>query len=160
VSSLKLDRTNLTIIRELQEGRKSFQKIAEKLHLTENTIRNRVKKMQEAGVLEITGRVDPEAVPGGQLAIIGVKLDTMDLISKGEEFGRRRGVISVAVVTGRFDLLVTVLLQKQFGLLEFYTTEVNAIEEVQSVETFVVYKGYNLKVPYTYTAHAEGEADD
>ncbi len=35
-----------------------------------------------------------------------------------------------------------------FGLLEFYTEEVSRIEEVQSVETFVVYKGYNLKVPY------------
>ena len=35
-----------------------------------------------------------------------------------------------------------------FGLLEFYTEEVAKITEVQSVETFVVYKAYNLKVPY------------
>jgi Lrp/AsnC family transcriptional regulator for asnA, asnC and gidA len=33
-------------------------------------------------------------------------------------------------------------------LLEFYTEEVSKIKDVQSVETFVVYKSYNLKVPY------------
>jgi Lrp/AsnC family transcriptional regulator for asnA, asnC and gidA len=35
-----------------------------------------------------------------------------------------------------------------FDLLEFYTEEVSRIEDVQSVETFVVYKSYNLMVPY------------
>jgi Lrp/AsnC family transcriptional regulator for asnA, asnC and gidA len=33
-------------------------------------------------------------------------------------------------------------------LLEFYTEEVSRLGDVQSVETFVVYKSYNLKVPY------------
>jgi Lrp/AsnC family transcriptional regulator for asnA, asnC and gidA len=57
-------------------------------------------------------------------------------------------VVSVSVVTGRFDLILMVLLKEEFGLLEFFTQEVSKIEEVQSVESFVVYKGYNLKVPY------------
>ena len=30
----------------------------------------------------------------------------------------------------------------------FYTEEVDRIEDVSSAETFVVYKGFNLKVPY------------
>jgi len=41
-----------------------------------------------------------------------------------------------------------VLLKSGFGLLEFYTEEVSKLEDVQSVETFVVYKSYNLKIPY------------
>ena len=72
----------------------------------------------------------------------------MDLVKKGEEFSRLKGVISVSVVTGRFDLILTVLLKTGFGLLEFYTEEVSKLEDVQSVETFVVYKSYNLKIPY------------
>ncbi len=71
----------------------------------------------------------------------------MDLVKKGEEFSKLKGVISVCVVTGRFDLMVTVMLKKQFGMLEFYTNEVSKIENVRSVETFVVYKSFNLKVP-------------
>ena len=51
-------------------------------------------------------------------------------------------------VTGRFDLILVVLLKSGFGLLEFYTDEVSKLKDVQSVETFVVYKSYNLKLPY------------
>ena len=40
------------------------------------------------------------------------------------------------------------LLNEEFGLLEFYTQEVSRISEVNSAETFVVYKGYNARVPY------------
>jgi Lrp/AsnC family transcriptional regulator for asnA, asnC and gidA len=72
----------------------------------------------------------------------------MDLVRKGEEFSRLRGVVSVSVVTGRYDLILTVLLSEEFGLLEFYTEEVAGIEEVGSAETFVVYKSYNSGVPY------------
>jgi Lrp/AsnC family transcriptional regulator for asnA, asnC and gidA len=60
------------------------------------------------------------------------------------------GVVSVSVVTGRFDLILVVLLKEGFGLLEFYTEEVSRLEGVQSVETFVVYKSYNVKVPYIF----------
>ena len=57
-------------------------------------------------------------------------------------------MVSVSVVTGRYDLIVTVLLNDDFGLLEFFTTEVSRVQEVQSAETFVVYKGFNTRVPY------------
>lgn len=145
---MKLDETSLSIIKHLRNGRKSLKRIAEELSLSENTVRARVNRLVEEGVLEVVGLVDPESVPGHRVVMVGVKLRTMDLIKKGEEFSGLRGVVSVSVVTGRFDLILVVLLKEGFGLLEFYTEEVAKIAEVQSVETFVVYKGYNLKVPY------------
>jgi Lrp/AsnC family transcriptional regulator for asnA, asnC and gidA len=92
--------------------------------------------------------VDAEAVTDHRVVIVGVKLATMELVKKGAEFSRLKGVIAVSVVTGRFDLILTVLLKPGFGLLEFYTEEVSRLSSVQSVETFVVYKSYNLRVPY------------
>ncbi len=142
------DATNLEIIKYLRQGRKSFKKIAEELSLSENTVRSRVNKLTDEGILEIAGLVDPEALPGHSLVMVGVKLNTMDLVNKGEEFSKLKGVVSVSVVTGRFDLILIVLLKDGFGLLEFYTEEVAQLKDVQSVETFVVYKGYNLRVPY------------
>jgi Lrp/AsnC family transcriptional regulator for asnA, asnC and gidA len=145
---MHIDKINLSIIKHLRSGRKSFKKIAEQLSLSENTVRARVRKLIDHGILEITGLVDPEAVSGHRIVIVGVKLKTMDLVKKGEEFSKLKGVISVSVVTGRFDLILTVLLKTGFGLLEFYTQEVSKLKDVQSVETFVVYKSYNLKIPY------------
>ena len=145
---MNLDDTNLEIIKHLRQGRKSFKKIAEDLSLSENTIRSRVNRLTDEGILEIAGLVDPDALPGHRLVMVGVKLNTMDLVNKGEEFSKLNGVVSVSVVTGRFDLILIVFLKEGFGLLEFYTEEVAQLKEVQSVETFVVYKGYNLRVPY------------
>ncbi|UCF97908.1 MAG: Lrp/AsnC family transcriptional regulator [Spirochaetaceae bacterium] len=145
---MKIDQTNIGIIKHLQDGRKSYKEIAGDLSITENTVRSRVLQMVQEGVLSITGLIDPEKVPGHRMVLVGIKLNTMNLVKKGEEFSRLKGVVSVAVVTGRYDLILTVLLREDFGLLEFYTKEVARIEEVNSAETFVVYKGYNTKVPY------------
>jgi len=145
---MKTDEINIEIIKQLRDGRKSFKAIAEELSVSENTIRARVGKLAEEGVLEISGLVDPESLSGHSAVIVGVKLQSMDLIKKGEEFSKLRGVVSVSVVTGRFDLILLVLLKQGFGLLEFYTEEVAKIKGVQSVETFVIYKSYHLKVPY------------
>ena len=145
---MNIDHTNLAIIKHLRNGRKSYKKIAEELSLSENTVRARVHKLMREGILEISGVVDPQAINGHRVIMVGVKLQTMDLVKKGEEFSKIKGVVSVSVVTGRFDLILVVLLKPGFGLLEFYTEEVSKIKDVQSVETFVVYKSYNLNVPY------------
>ena len=62
---MKIDKTNIDIIRELKDGKKSFKKIADKLQITENTVRSRVNKLQEEGVLEICGSGHPPRPPGG-----------------------------------------------------------------------------------------------
>ena len=112
---IKMDETNIAIIKHLRDGRRSFKKIAEDLGLTENTVRSRVNKLREEGVLDITGLVDAAAIPGHTVVMLGVKLNTMHLVKKGEEFSRLRGVISVSVVTGRYDLIIIALLKEDFG---------------------------------------------
>jgi len=145
---MKIDKTNMAIIKQIRDGRKSYKQIADELAITENTVRSRVKKLTDEGVLEIAGLVDPNTLPDHYALIVGIKLKTMDLVNKGKEFSKLKGVVNVSVVTGRFDLILTVLLRKDFNLLDFYTTEVSTIAEVDSAETFFVYKSYNLKVPY------------
>jgi Lrp/AsnC family transcriptional regulator for asnA, asnC and gidA len=145
---MNMDEISLQIIKHLRDGRKSFGEIGKNLSITTNTVRARVKKLMKKGVLETIGSIDPEKIDNHFLVIVGVRLKTMRLVDKGEEFSKLKGVISVAVVTGRFDLILTVLLNNKFGLHEFYTQEVSKIEDVMSTETFVVYRNYNWKVPY------------
>jgi len=145
---MKIDEINMAIIKHLRDGRRSFKNIADNLSLTENTVRSRVKKLMEGGILEISGVVNPESIPRHHTVIIGVKLGTADMFKKAELFSKLRGIVSVAVVTGRYDLMVTVLFNDDYSLEAFYTEEVSKIEGVQSMETFVIYKNFNLKVPY------------
>jgi Lrp/AsnC family transcriptional regulator for asnA, asnC and gidA len=145
---MKIDEINRKIIRQLRNGRKSFDEIAKELSITPNTVRARVKKLMANGFLDITGVVDPEKIENHFLVIVGVKLKNMNLVKKGEEFKKLKGVVSVGIVTGQFDLILTVLLNNDFSLLDFLTKEVSKVTDVLSTETFVVYKTYNLKVPY------------
>ena len=130
---IKLDETNLAIIKALRNGRASFRDIA-----------SRAARLIEDGVLDICGQVDVERLPGHTLALVAIKLRSPDLVGEGEVFSHLRGVVSVAVLTGRHDLILTVLLNEEFGLLDFYTNEFSKCHDrVSSIETFIVYK-----VPY------------
>lgn len=145
---MDIDETNIQILRHLKDGRKSFKLIAEELSVTENTIRSRVNRMIEEGILKFSGTVQVDALGGHNLLYLGVKLKTMELQNKAEEFSRLRGVVSAGIVTGRYDIILQVLLGQDYSLLEFITEQVARVEDVQTVESFIVYKGYNLKVPY------------
>ena len=147
---MKIDDTNKAIINHLRNGRKSFKLIAQDLNITVNTVRARVSKLMDEGILDIVGLVDPEVFEGHRIAIIAIKMANMQLLKKGEELSKLKGVISVSIVTGRYDIIITVLLKEQFGLLEFIAGELSKVADIQSTETFVVYKSFNVKVPYLY----------
>ena len=146
----KIDETNKTIIRRLKDGRKAYSAIADELGITENTVRTRVNKMIEDGVLQITGLVNPEYIPSFQVAMMGIKVKTLDLETKARELTKLRGVINCAVVTGRYDLILQIELCDSEGLslLEFFKNELNRVKDITEVETFIVYQSHNLVVPY------------
>ena len=147
---MKLDDTNIAIIKELRNGRKAFSSIADKIGITENTVRARVNKLIEDGVLQISGLVDPQFIPEMQVVVMGVKLSTLDLEEKAKEMLRLKGVISVMVVTGRYDLIVQLATSTQDdqSLLNFFKNELSKVKGVSDVETFVVYQSHNYMIPY------------
>ena len=148
---MRLDETNKAIIKELKNGRKAFSTIAEKIGITENTVRSRVNKLLEDGVLQITGLVDPQVVPEMQVIVMGIKLSTLNLEDKAKEMLGLKGVISVVVVTGRYDLIVQLVTSTQDdqSLLNFCKNELSKIKGISDVETFVVYQSHNYMIPYT-----------
>ncbi len=147
---VKMDETNKAILRQLADGRKPFSAIADELNITENTVRSRVNKLIDEEVLQISGLIRAEMVPGLQVVFMGVKLSTLDLERKAKEFSTLRGVISSVVVTGRYDLIVQLVLseEEELSLLDFFKEELSKMSEVLEVETFVVYQSENYRIPF------------
>lgn len=145
---MEIDETNIEILRHLKDGRKSFKRIADALDVTENTVRSRVNKLLDEGILDFSGDVAIDALPGHSMLYLGIKLGSMDLKNKASQFSKLKGVVSAGIVTGRYDIILQVLLGNNYNLLEFITEQVATVGDVQTVESFIVYKGYNLKVPY------------
>lgn len=146
----KIDETNKAIIRLLNDGRKAFSSIAEELDITENTVRARVNKLLDDGILRITGLVNPESVPGVQVIVMGIKLRTLDLGRKAKEFSQLKGVVSAVVVTGRYDVIVQAILSEEDGLslLQFFNEHLAKVSDISEVETFVAYQTFNYHVPF------------
>lgn len=118
--------------------------IAKKLGVTEGTIRQRLKRLQGGNVLKIRALRDPNILENQQLAIVAATLmEAKYLDKKAREISELDNVLSVSIVSGRYDVLIEVLLESNRGLVTFLTEKLSTIEGISKTETFVILKSYD-----------------
>lgn len=138
------DETDWKIINLLSEQYLPNITIAKKLKLSEGTIRQRIKRMQTAGILKIKALRDTNVLENQQLAVIGVNVAHSNLLdTKAQEISELPEVVSVSIVSGRYDLLVEVLVDSNKGLVKFLTESLSRVGEISTTESFVTLKSYN-----------------
>ena len=117
--------------------------VAKKLGVTEGTIRQRLKRLQNGSVLKIRALRDPNILENQQLAIVAATLmEAKYLDQKAREISALENVLSVSIVSGRYDFLIEVLAKSNKGLVSFLTKKLSTIEGISKTETFVVLKSY------------------
>ncbi|MHC1700199.1 MAG: Lrp/AsnC family transcriptional regulator [Humidesulfovibrio sp.] len=132
-----------------EDGQASAGVLAERLGVTAPTIRTRMKSLISQGLLRVAGLVDPFQVKGLTVALVGVKLMShMQLDKKLEEIARLPDVNWAAVVTGRFDILVEIVLTEDIsGLYDFLDRDLSGVGGIASSESFVVMKARRKWIP-------------
>jgi Lrp/AsnC family transcriptional regulator for asnA, asnC and gidA len=94
------------IIAELQKnGRESYKRIAQRLGVSDGTVRLRTERMMRAGYLRVTASVNPLFFETQISAMVGICLDHPANEAIIRRIADMSGVQSVINVTGRFDLL-------------------------------------------------------
>ena len=117
--------------------------VAKKLGVTEGTIRQRLKRLQNGGVLKIRALRDPSILENQQMAIIAATLmEAKHLDKKAQEISELENVLSVSIVSGRYDFLIEVLVESNRGLVSFLTERLSTIGGISKTETFVILKSY------------------
>ena len=117
--------------------------VAKKLGVTEGTIRQRLKRLQSGNVLKIRALRDPNILENQQLAIVAATLmEAKYLDQKAREISALENVLSVSIVSGRYDFLIEELAESNKGLVSFLTKKLSTIEGISKTETFVVLKSY------------------
>jgi Lrp/AsnC family transcriptional regulator for asnA, asnC and gidA len=141
---VQLDEVDRGIIAALQQdGRAGNSAIAVELGVTEGTVRQRIKKLLDADLLRVTGLVNPEVMPDHQLCVLGVKIDeSKQLEARARAVSALPEVRSVAIVTGRYDLLVEVIVSSNHGLIQFLSESLASVPGIESSETFLLLKTY------------------
>ena len=137
-------RLNSEIIQMLEEdGRMPYSEIAQKLEVSEGTIRNRVNGMKDAGLLRIVAIADPTASDYKADAMICIKVApgvTPQRVAK--RLGQLSSVVYILWVTGRFDLLVEVICDEPGDLATFLEKHIHGGEDIVDAEVMLGLKNY------------------
>ena len=103
-----LDDTDRNIIQVLEkDARTSLRRIAEEVGVSLGTVSNRVKKLEEAGIIkEYRVILDADKVGWGLNVVIGLRIQKGRLIEIQEKIARDPRVYGVYDVTGDFDSMI------------------------------------------------------
>jgi Lrp/AsnC family transcriptional regulator for asnA, asnC and gidA len=145
---MTLDELDWKIVESLRKkGRDSNAEIARRLRVTEGTIRVRIKKLTDAGILRITGQVNPEFLVGHQAVMVGINVKDSKFLEKtAQSIARLPNVNYAAITSGRYDILAQVIVESNKGIINFLTDSLAKISTVSRTETFVLLKTYNCWV--------------
>ena len=140
---MRLDKTDWKIIELLSEKHQTNIELAKKLGASEGMVRQRIKKLQTSGVMKIKALRDPNVLENQQLAIVSANVAQADLLDKkAKEISGLENVLSVSIVSGRYDLMIEVLADSNKGLVKFLTESLSKVKGISATETFVTLKSY------------------
>lgn len=147
VSLDQLDKRLVAVLAE--NGQASAGDLAAKLGVSGPTVRSRLKNLLHASLVKVAGLVDPFRVKGICVALVGLSLTSHKLLDeKLEQIAGLPNVNWAAVVTGRYDILVELVLPDDVGeLYSFLDRDLSQVGGIGSSETFVVMKARRKWVP-------------
>ena len=130
------DDLNQRIIRLLQDdGRAAYDVIGQELGVSGGTVRNRVTRMREAGMLRIVAVVDPVAVDYEADAMLGIKTAPgVAPAALAQRLEPHPGVVYIMWVSGRYDLLVEVVCDEETELAVFLAEHIHGHPDISDVE--------------------------
>ena len=133
------DDVSKRIIEQLQQdGRRSYAAIGKAVGLSEAAVRQRVQRLQDAGVMQIVAVTDPLTLGFRRQAMIAIKTDG-DLEKVAAQLADMEEIDYVVITAGSFDVLAEVVCEDDDHLLEILG-RVRAVPFVTSTETFVYLK--------------------
>jgi Lrp/AsnC family transcriptional regulator for asnA, asnC and gidA len=140
----ELDARDWAIIELLRAGTISNSAVAKELGVSEGMIRQRIKRLREHGILSLRGLINPDILANRQMVWLGANVAESRLLEKkAEEIARLENVLSVSISSGRFDLIVELLLDTHRGLVDFLINELSQVDGIVRTESFVTLKTYS-----------------
>ncbi len=108
LKSVELDEIDIKIIKELQKNAKqTYRELSDKLGLAIGTIYNRIKKLEENGVIRnFTINLDYSKLGYDLTAIIMMQVEGPYIIEIEKRLANYEEVMSVYDITGEFDIAV------------------------------------------------------
>jgi Lrp/AsnC family transcriptional regulator for asnA, asnC and gidA len=133
-----MDDLDRKIIEFLQEdGRASNARIARQVGVSEGTVRRRLRRLVQDGIIRVLAAPDLEKVGYHTKALIALQVDPGHLDDVADRLVAFPETHYVAITTGPFDVLAWVAFPSSQELGTFVRQRLGAIPHVRHSETFV-----------------------
>lgn len=155
---MELDKFDLAILEALQkDARISLQELGKQVGLTSSPCWNRVKRMEEAGVIEgYSVRVNPEKIGLTETVILHVTLDNHSdeaLFQFGQALEAVPEVMEAFLVSGDYDYYIRVAVEGTKGYERFLREKLYKIPGIRnSKSSFVLRRLKESQVPLRRSA--------
>jgi len=136
-----MDKIDMAILHLLNSnGRATASEISREVHLSIPAVAERIRKMDEANVIEnYTVRINREKAGWNIMAFIHVSVDdTENIANFREEISRYPCVLECHHVAGTYDYLLKVLTENMAALDYFLSNSLKTIQGVSSSNTTIV----------------------
>jgi len=131
--------TDRAFIRLLQQNaRMSYAELSRAAGIPESTVRRRMDRLQQRGVIEFSMLADPARLGYDLRALIGLKIELRRLDEIAATLNALDEVTFAGFVTGNFDIIIQIVVRSQEALVEFLTVTLAKVDGVKSTETFVM----------------------
>ena len=135
--TLELDALDRAILDRLQQnGRRSYRQIGRDVGVSEGTVRARVRRLEEAGVLSIIAFVDPSRVGPSVLALILIRITTEEHDRLVQALSDLPEATYVSSLVGRADLYTQVICRDNQALWTL-VNQIRSLPGVLETETLL-----------------------
>jgi Lrp/AsnC family transcriptional regulator, regulator for asnA, asnC and gidA len=137
-SQASLDDLDVALVHELRKnGRETTTALAAHLKTSRQTVIRRMKRLLDEGIVKFQVTVNPLAMGYRELAFIGMKVSPAHITDVGDALLGVSNVRTVALSTGRYDLVAWVVFAGQEDLTNTLAGEIGMISGIQTIETLV-----------------------
>lgn len=130
-----LDALDEKIIAELRrDGRQPNTHLARQIGVTEGTVRKRIQRLRDAGIIDVSAFVDLRRMGLDWDVIININCANGRIEDVGRQLAALAEVRYVALMTGRYDLLVAAFFRSQTELTHFLLESLPKIDGITRSE--------------------------
>lgn len=122
--------------------------MAERLEINEATIRSRLRKLENSGVMRVVARVDLGASGYPFTALVGVKIRGRTVDEVAADLLGIPEIISILVVIGRNDLEIQVIAKTMDHLNELLSNTIASVDGISGLETALAMKVVKYVQPW------------
>ncbi|HEX8331172.1 MAG TPA: Lrp/AsnC family transcriptional regulator [Segetibacter sp.] len=138
-----LDNKDLAILRLLQQNaRITVKEISEKIHLSTTPVHERIKRMEENGVIkQYATLVDHSKVKKGLMVICYVSLKQHSKNAGGKfikTINELHEVIECFSISGEFDFMLKVVTEDMNSYYDFHVNRLSQVENMGHVQSVFV----------------------